>query len=844
MNKSGKLWQVTRGVVALGLVSIFASCSAGTPRSVTVPGFEPAENSVAYEDEQDQSSQLADGESTWFSESEGASEEANIRSETLAMAEPGLLGLEVRDGEFSTELHITGAEQGSPFEVTFIDQPSRLVVDIMDGVTRDSATFETAQSDMIEKVRLGRHPDKSRLVLDLTEDSEPTYTATEFGDTIVVSIAKDSDRIAGQSSPSVAESAYLNSPDLDETTRIDEQSSERAQLTPEASESFEAQTGSVDSNSPALRSLQFQETPRGRSVLAQMDSAGIFELSRTAPSEYILRLEGATFDPETITTLVAPPGSGAIRSVRTVTSGEDTLIRFFVEPDAELRAQVRGNAITVENAQQLASGSSADSSEIMAQAEIAEVEVSEGDDQGELALPPEDLAPLDADVSSLLDDSSRYTGRLISLDLQDTDIDNALRIIAEVSNLNIIASDDVTGKVTLRLIDVPWDQALDVILKTNGLDKVLEGNVMRIAPIEKLRRERESLKQAQVAEEDLEPMMVKFVRISYAKASQLRPLVETVITERGTVTYDERTNQLIVRDIRRGVIDALTLVEKLDLRTPQILLETQIVEAQRNLVRDLGSEIGFSFIRSPETGNATGYNFPNSVNVGGSVGGESGEGVGSSFPASVDGTAGSAISFLLGSADGSRSLDYRLSALETEGRVRIVSRPSVATTNNQQATIKSVEKIRIKTPSGGLSVATGSGASAAGSGGVATETVEIGITLEVTPQASPDYFVLLDIDAKSSTFGSREVDGIPSEVERSATSTVLVSSDQTFAMGGIYKMTDRDTLSGVPFLKDMPFLGHLFRRSLVDNADEELIFFITPRIVEGSFDDAAMKMSS
>ena len=174
----------------------------------------------------------------------------------------------------------------------------------------------------------------------------------------------------------------------------------------------------------------------------------------------------------------------------------------------------------------------------------------------------------------------------------------------------------------------------------------------------------------------------------------------------------------------------------------------------------------------------------------------------------------------------------------------MVSRPSVATTNNKGAIIKSVEKIRVRTPDGGTSIGVGQGASPSSSSSTATEVIELGITLEVTPQASPDYFVLMDIKAKSSTFGSREVDGIPSEVERSANSTILVSSGQTFAMGGIYKISDNDRVTGVPFLKDIPFIGHLFRRAGVDNADEELLFFITPRIIEGSFDDAAMKAAS
>jgi type IV pilus assembly protein PilQ len=254
----------------------------------------------------------------------------------------------------------------------------------------------------------------------------------------------------------------------------------------------------------------------------------------------------------------------------------------------------------------------------------------------------------DVEVRSLLGDTARYTGKLISLDLQDTDIDNALRIIAEVSNLNIVASEEVVGKVTLRLTDVPWDQALDVILKTHGLDRVLEGNVMRIAPVDKLRIERESLKQAQIAENELAQLLVKYIRVSYGKASELKSLVETVLSERGTVAYDERSNQLIIKDIQSGIDNVTELVAKVDLRTPQVLLETQIVEASRNLTRDLGAELGFQYIQSPATGNGTGLNFPAAVSVGGTLG----NGIAASaFPAAVGTTGGYAIGMLFDSAD-------------------------------------------------------------------------------------------------------------------------------------------------------------------------------------------------
>lgn len=430
-------------------------------------------------------------------------------------------------------------------------------------------------------------------------------------------------------------------------------------------------------------------------------------------------------------------------------------------------------------------------------------------------------------VDGVIGSTKKYTGKLISLDLQDTDITNALRIIAEVSNLNIVTTSDVTGKVTLRLIDVPWDQALDVILRSNGLDKVQEGNVVRISPVDRLKREREALKQAKQAEEELEPLQIKYIRVSYAKASALKPILETVISDRGSITFDERTNQLIIKDIERGIKNVTELIKRLDLRTPQVMLETIILEADRNFTRSLGMNFGFNYLASSATGNPLGINFPNSIDFG----------IGSNFP--VAGSSGQGlINLIFGSADGTKSLSSIISAFEQDGLARIISRPTLVTTNNSKATIEATEVIRIRRNQGGNQVVIGQGGSA--NTGTAADEVKVGIKLTMTPQASPDYWVLLDIAAESSSFGSKVVDNVPSTVERKANSTVLVSSGQTFVLGGIYKITDGSSVSGLPFLKDIPVLGYAFRSHEVRGADEELVFIITPRIVEGSFDDAAM----
>jgi len=616
-----------------------------------------------------------------------------------------------------------------------------------------------------------------------------------------------------------------------------------------------------------------------------------YGMSRTAPSEYVLTLRNTLVDDAALKkTLFATPDSSGIRSVRTTREGGHTLVRIFTQPSSYLTARKVGADLRIEETQDLARIAR----DIRAQmAPPADPRSKDGGDPATAAAqsanpganPPSKDDPLKKSVeaptktdavaankgtkasnsgasdntspkrasptvsqrefAAINGNSPTYTGRLISLDLQDADIDSALRIIAEVSSLNIVAGDGVVGKVTLKLVDVPWDQALDVILKSQGLDKVLEGNVLRVAAVDKLKQERESFKQARVAEEEMEPLSVKYMRISYAKASEIKALVETVLTERGSVAFDERSNQLVVKDVSKGLQNVTELIKKVDLRTPQILLETQIIEASRNLSRQLGSELGFQYIQSPATGNGTGLNFPSAIAVGGSADPKTnGSITGSAFPVASSATLGAAVTMLFDSADGTKSLALRLSQLEQEGQVRIISKPAVATTNNKPAEIKSVEKFRVKLPNGGLSIATGSGAQSSGAGDIATQTIEAGIVLNVTPQASPDYYILLDIKAKSSSFGAKEVDGIPNEIERSASSSVLVSSGQTFALGGIYKINERDSVSGVPFFKDIPVLGTFFRTMTTENADEELLFFITPRIVEGSFEDASMKIVS
>ena len=828
----------------------------------------------------------------------------NNPSTTILARSAGSIGINISHvtGVDTISLQTTG--HTPKYSVQRLSNPARLVVDVEAEKIKASRKMPVSDLNFISAIRLGAHSDRSRVVLDLSEGKQIQHETVVINGSIVVTlrgivaseqvsvVARSSktdatqklenDKIAVEGLGNEEATASKTFADIVSDQKIDRDvGTELSVAAADAkAETILAAVAPAKGAAPTeitKLSLENGQTLTGQVAVAIAGKPN-FSLQRSAPSEYVLTLKGSTLS-DTVTkgALFSDSPKSVIRSARPIVAGKDVLVRIFSQPSAYLTAREHNGAVIVEETHdlarvvsdiraQLAPPDKKDEKELKNQKNEKvqkdknepKAETNQKGKQAEVVAknPDTDKKPVvvkvkgkntvggisEADLDALLGDKSSYSGRLISLDLQDTDIDNALRIIAEVSNLNIVASEEVSGKVTLRLLDVPWDQALDVILRSNGLDKVLEGNVMRIASVEKLRVERENLKHAQDAEEELEPIGVKYLRVSYAKAAEMKILVETVLSERGSVAYDERSNQIIVKDVRNGLKNVVELVSKLDLRTPQVLLETQIVEASRNLSRELGSELGFQYIQSPSTGNGTGLNFPSSVSIGGSAVADTT--TGSSFPVAVSAAGGSAVSMLFGSADGTKSLEFRLSQLEQEGRIRIISRPAVATTNNKAAEIKSVEKFRVKLPNGGLSVATGSGAQANGAGATATEVIEAGITLNVTPQASPDYFILLDIKAKSSTFGSKEVDNIPNEFERSASSTVLVSSGQTFALGGIYKITEGDRISGVPFFKDIPVLGTFFRRSVVDDSDEELLFFITPRIVEGSFDDASMKAAS
>jgi type IV pilus assembly protein PilQ len=422
------------------------------------------------------------------------------------------------------------------------------------------------------------------------------------------------------------------------------------------------------------------------------------------------------------------------------------------------------------------------------------------------------------------DSGKRYTGRRLSLDFKDADIENILRLIAEISNLNIVTGDDVKGKISLRLINVPWDQALDIVLEAQGLGMVRTGNVIRIAPAAKLKAEDDAAIAAKQAKQRLEDLVLEIIPVNYATARDLEPQVRPLLSDRGKLTTDIRTNALIVTDVQLSVDKARALVIALDTVTPQVLIEARIVEASLNFTREIGVQWGGNFSASAATGNPTGMNFPGRVEV---------TGPGSNnfavdLPAAAGSGSGGGINFTLGSLTNFLNLDLRLSALESTGEGRIISSPRVTTLDNKEAVIEQGISIPFETTS---------------EGGTQTSFIDANLNLTVTPHVTNDESISLKIKASKNAPDAsvRGASGAPSISKKEARTEVLIKNGQTTVIGGIYQIDRSDTVSGVPRFQKLPFVGWLFKKTNVTDAKTELLIFITPRIVRPVTQQAASR---
>jgi type IV pilus assembly protein PilQ len=456
-------------------------------------------------------------------------------------------------------------------------------------------------------------------------------------------------------------------------------------------------------------------------------------------------------------------------------------------------------------------------------------------EMGEYELDSDEAAAFLTDIPLQVDEARghrRYRGRRIDLDFNNADIHNILRLLAEVGGVNIVTSDDVSGTVTIRMRNVPWDQALEVILQAKGLGMVRRGNLIRVAPLETLEKERELAIERRKQLETLEPLETRLVPVSYATATDLEPRVEELLSERGSVSVDERTNVLIVRDIADTLDDIEELIRTLDTQTPQVLVEARIVEATSQYVRDVGIQWGGDVSMSTATGNPTGLIFPANLGViGGNYDQQSPTGGLSPFqravsnpnyavnlPATTSTGQGGALGITMGALGGGVNLAVRLSAAESNGVVRIISSPRILTLDNHEAHIAQGTLI----PYSQISAQ-----------GVQTAFQEAKLELRVRPHVTSDGSVSMHVKVTRDEpdFTRTSPRGDPTILKREAETDLLIEDGHTAVIGGIYTRNTGRQVDQIPFFGDIPILGVLFQRRRVRDERNELLIFLTPRIV-------------
>jgi type IV pilus assembly protein PilQ len=423
--------------------------------------------------------------------------------------------------------------------------------------------------------------------------------------------------------------------------------------------------------------------------------------------------------------------------------------------------------------------------------------------------------------------TGKYTGEPISVNLKDVDLRDFFRLIHEISGLNVVLDPAVKGNLTIVLDEVPWDQAMDIVLQNNSLDKQLNGNVLRIATRDTLKKEAEGMRDLEKAQaEAVAPVTVTRV-LSYAKASSLAPVLKKFLSPRGDILFDDRSNQLIIRDIPSVIPTLDNLRAQLDRKSQQVEIEARVVSASRSFSQDIGTELGFAgtvdsgrslFGGTPAVG-CSGILPASPASC--SSGTTSGNSTTTGLPLNTNLGAGvptSGLSFSHRSPN--FAVDFFITAAEAKGVGKLLSKPRVVTQNNEKATIKQGTKIPIQTTINNT---------------ISVQFIDAVLKLEVTPQITAEGTVFMDVLVENTQIdnGIVRVQGVPALDTQSAETKVLVPDGGTVVIGGIIISTQQVTISDVPIVGSLPLIGNLFKRTNVNIQSQELLFFLTPRIIPG-----------
>ena len=707
-------------------------------------------------------------------------------------------------------VHIATDGEVSWFSLVELKNPGRLALDLH-GVSGKASKANSA--GLVKGVRVARHDDGIRVVIDAAGAAMPNY---------------DVFRTAAGLDVRVVSQKLANAPPTQTQTQTPNPNPNANQnQNPNAAQKPEPQSAklTVASNKPAappsttiprlvpIRAVELRTVDGRTEVLVALEDPVQFEIARPDATTSVLTLHGAALPDRLERKLDASSLGGPVATLSSyrVPGGSDVKVVASTRKGTSDQMTANKGTLTWKFG----------GSRPVAQATSPAPKAA--------AMASEAKAATSSSISVY--DTSQYTGRKVDFNVKDIDIKNLLGAIAEISKKNIIVADDVHGTVTIKLRNVPWDQALDIILKSKQLGKEEIGNIIRVAPIQTLRAEQKEAAEAYKNRQATEPLKVRLIPVNYAKSEALMPQIKDALTERGTVSVDTRTNTLIVKDVQEALLRAEGIVRNLDTQTPEVLIEARIVEAATSFSRSAGIQWGGNISLAPTFGNPTGLIFPSIVSIAGGADDPAAPGTGLigvstpnfavNMPAPTGANTGGALGFVFGSAGGAANLNLRLSAAEASGTIKTISSPRVVTVDNTDASI-----------SQGISIPYSQTSAA----GVSTTFIEARLELKVTPHVTQEGSIQMKINTTNNQPNPQLTgsNGQPSISRREAKTEVLVKDGETTVIGGIYTRRNSEAWNEVPVLSKIPILGWLFKKKAIADDRTELLVFITPRIVNRS----------
>jgi type IV pilus assembly protein PilQ len=687
-----------------------------------------------------------------------------------------------------------------------LQKPTRLVIDLWKVKRKFRKKAVSVNSPYLRRVRLGDHPQKVRVVLDVPTTALPSHRIDRIGDEVRIVLGKE-----------VTEEVLVSVPE--EVAKEPEEVVTEPEKEVALEEEKVAPPITVTGEITGIDFKQLEDT--SRIIISTSAKAPYYKVEKGLENTVLVEIKGVTVPPKLSRPLDTHEFASPVFMITPINvvvgdqkstqvlvklrkmvafdakQENDRIYLDFARPE-EFKVE-KPKPIEVVTVEKPPAERELEKPTVVEKAEV----------EGALVTPPTPAPQITPTVPAEEEEVEKvYTGKKITLDFKDADIDNILRLFAEVSDLNIIATEDVKGTVTVRLVDVPWDQAFDIILQSKNLGVEKIGNVVRIAPLDRISAEKRARADAVKATEELAPLVTELIQVNYSTAGELAPKVKSLLSERGSVTVDERTNTLIVKDIQLNLITARELVRRLDAQTPQVLIQAKVIEA--NL--DFGRELGISW------GGSIQEDFPDeNVNVTGS-GASTGDFV-IDLPAPVGTGAGGAVEFLIANLANTKYLQVKLTALEETGQGRIISSPRVTTLDHTQASIEQGLRIPyLKLTEEGTAT---------------TDFIEANLKLTVTPHVTADGHIKMElIISKDTPDQSITVMGVPSIDKKEVQTEVLVKDGEVVVIGGIYTFTKTASIDAVPVFYKIPLLGWLFQKRRKDDEKRELLIFIAPRIVQ------------